>query len=1269
MRRVLWFIFASWILLGFSIESMGATRLRGFPVQLEGTVDVASPLAVDLDGDGRLELLLASRNQIHGLEIDGSPVAGYPVDLGKEIVVSTPLTLGRFDEQGDLLIAFGSEDGTLYVLELNGRALPPFPKALSCKILGAPIFAEVHAGGKRVILASLASGDIIALDEQGRRLPGWSMKIDGTPATSMTWSRLAPGEPPVLLLGDDQGRMHALTAAGKPLAGFPYKAKFAMVGQPILGDLDDDGRFEIVVGSKDFKIHAIKADGSACSGFPFDTIYSASALADFDGDGVVEIVASSGDGKLYVIDGKGKLRKGFPVKLDRRLRSAPVVGDLDSDGKLEIAVGTERKGLAVVRANGRAYPGFPARFADRVDVAPLMADLSGDGLGELVAVGRDGQVSVFRMLRKGKRSLGLVWPSPGGGAAHGGRVFSNPPRYVDLKLEPENPSTTDILRLDYRFFDMDGDSEPETIIRWYRNGKQAKEHLGARELPAGKTRKGERWRFGLLPSPNGPEFRSGELRVQNTPPVAPTISLVPNPVRTRDDLKVRIQQESADPDGDRIRYRYAWLKDRRIQKGLRGDKISAKRTRKGERWTVVVTPNDGEVSGAAARVSTTISNTPPDAAAVSLRPKRPRVTDQIKVQVDRPGRDADGDRVSYRFDWRLDGVPLDVPRSASFLPASFGKKNGKIEVDVVSIDGSEEGKSVRGGITIVNTPPTAPKIRIVPLKPTTRQDLRVQILDPARDPDSDALRYQVSWRKDGKEMKGAGFAGERMSSAKTRKGQRWEAVVLAADDEASGPEARAEVSIVNSAPVAPRLEHVQARPVTTEPLVLKVLKAPVDPDGDATWCNVRWSQKGRLVAEGKNLFVLPAAKTTKHGLYEVQIIATDGQLSAPALTLSFLVRNSPPGKCRVSLEPVKPKTGQSLQVKLAEAVRDPDGDKLRMHYMWFLDGAPRPKLSDGRLHGKHVKRGQSWQVVAEADDGELRGPTCSARVLIGNLPPTSPSIRIEPAKPKVGDRLSLVMDVVSRDPDGDPLTLDVNWLVDGRGLASGTGLNQLPAGLLRKGQQWQVTVMASDGSQSSVPVTAKAVVGNSPPGRVSVGIFPKKPLSSDDLHCRLLQSTPDPDGDVLRHSFSWFKGEDKGRAEHVGATLPSSRTRRGQLWTCEVQANDGQVNGPVTTSQIKVANAKPGAPKVDLGPPKPGDNQELRCQIMRKAEDPDGDSVRYRFRWLKDGVVQSFAPGTDRVPARLTKANDIWQCIVVASDGELEGPIAESSELLIRKEM
>jgi hypothetical protein len=47
-------------------------------------------------------------------------------------------------------------------------------------------------------------------------------------------------------------------------------------------------------------------------------------------------------------------------------------------------------------------------------------------------------------------------------------------------------------------------------------------------------------------------------------------------------------------------------------------------------------------------------------------------------------------------------------------------------------------------------------------------------------------------------------------------------------------------------------------------------------------------------------------------------------------------------------------------------------------------------------------------------------------------------------------------------------------------------------------------------------------------------------------------------------------------------------------------------------------------------------------------------------------VVQPFAAETEVVPARLTKARDIWQCSVVASDGELDGPAAASQAVLVR---
>jgi len=63
--------------------------------------------------------------------------------------------------------------------------------------------------------------------------------------------------------------------------------------------------------------------------------------------------------------------------------------------------------------------------------------------------------------------------------------------------------------------------------------------------------------------------------------------------------------------------------------------------------------------------------------------------------------------------------------------------------------------------------------------------------------------------------------------------------------------------------------------------------------------------------------------------------------------------------------------------------------------------------------------------------------------------------------------------------------------------------------------------------------------------------------------------------------------------------------------------------------------------------------------------DPDGDTIRYRFTWQRNGVPQPFAETSQEVPARLVKAGDRWRCVVVPTDGDLDGPETGSEEALV----
>jgi hypothetical protein len=115
-----------------------------------------------------------------------------------------------------------------------------------------------------------------------------------------------------------------------------------------------------------------------------------------------------------------------------------------------------------------------------------------------------------------------------------------------------------------------------------------------------------------------------------------------------------------------------------------------------------------------------------------------------------------------------------------------------------------------------------------------------------------------------------------------------------------------------------------------------------------------------------------------------------------------------------------------------------------------------------------------------------------------------------------------------------------------------------------------------------------------------------------------------------------------------------------------VTANDGAADGAPAQAERTIANSPPGPAQARVTPAVPRPGAPLRCEVVQKAEDPDGDPVHYLFSWVRNGEPQSFAAGTDEVPVRLVRAGDRWRCVVTASDGDASGPPTGSPEVLVR---
>jgi hypothetical protein len=157
----------------------------------------------------------------------------------------------------------------------------------------------------------------------------------------------------------------------------------------------------------------------------------------------------------------------------------------------------------------------------------------------------------------------------------------------------------------------------------------------------------------------------------------------------------------------------------------------------------------------------------------------------------------------------------------------------------------------------------------------------------------------------------------------------------------------------------------------------------------------------------------------------------------------------------------------------------------------------------------------------------------------------------------------------------------------------------------------------------------------------------------------------DPDGDAVSYGYAWWRNERPVPPGADPARVEASRIAKGERWRCAATPTDGAAAGPAASADRTILNSPPGPARVRVLPTAARAGQPLRCEVTGKSEDVDGDQVRYRFTWQRNGVAQPFAESSQEVPPRLVKAGDRWRCQAIPGDGNEDGPSGGSEELLI----
>ncbi|MBO2448939.1 VCBS repeat-containing protein [Actinomadura barringtoniae] len=349
----------------------------------------ASPVLVDLDGDGRLDIVQAGWDgRLHAWRPDGSDLPGWPLEV----------TLDRDPDEGYIRIDDHKLPATPAVADLDGDGKP--------EIVVRSQRSESKGAGEQFYGANYA----FAYHHDGKPVSGWPVRMPST----MTF----------------YGSAQEFITEG--------------VSQPTVADVDGDGKDEVATGPSFAPTYLISGTGKIIKNYgalenpalsplsvlqgalPADAPLSFTTTGAFgrfgllnrlgyteSGSGAASLIASllfPGSGHAIANYQRGYDAAtslpvlGYPqTRTGLGFLSAPIIADVTGDGRAEVIDGGDTSTMHAFPATS----GFPHFTSGWTLWSPTAGDLDNDGLTDLVTTTREGYL--FAWKTAGKASANTEW--------------------------------------------------------------------------------------------------------------------------------------------------------------------------------------------------------------------------------------------------------------------------------------------------------------------------------------------------------------------------------------------------------------------------------------------------------------------------------------------------------------------------------------------------------------------------------------------------------------------------------------------------------------------------------------------------------------------------------------------------------------------------------------------------------------------------------------------------------------------------------------------
>ena len=340
--------------------------------------------ALDVDGDGKVEVLAAVGKFVRCLKHDGTVM--WEQELPN---IAMAIDAYDLDNDGKGEVVVGCRDHKLYCFDYEGKerwsvltpADPYFPevepatgeiKQVKC--------ADMDGDGDGEIVIGSSNWFAYGYDHEGNKL--WGSLNWAHQPTSIAFPKMGEGKL-AALIGTTYNSANVFSPEGKVIKSVSVGYHGAAMSAAA-GDMDGNGKDELLVGSRVGGFHCNELGSDKAWVKFMGAEVSQVAVADLTGDGKLEAIAGSKNFYLLVTDAEGEAL--WAKNVGEAILDF-VVADVNGDGVPEIVVATEGGMVRVVDAEGNII----GTLKTGGNVTKIVAaDFNGDGKVQIAAGCDDG---------------------------------------------------------------------------------------------------------------------------------------------------------------------------------------------------------------------------------------------------------------------------------------------------------------------------------------------------------------------------------------------------------------------------------------------------------------------------------------------------------------------------------------------------------------------------------------------------------------------------------------------------------------------------------------------------------------------------------------------------------------------------------------------------------------------------------------------------------------------------------------------------------------